>query len=70
MPRQSQSSWFDRQYHIWWGVQIIKLLSLHSCHTVSEAFEWIFNWNYAKLSKTWRLVIWTFALLKWRNCTK
>jgi hypothetical protein len=47
MPRQSKSSWFDRQYHIWWGVQIIKLLSLHSCHTISEAFEWIFNWHYA-----------------------
>ena len=44
MPRQSQSSWFDRQYHIWRGVQIIKLLSLHSC-TISEAFEWIFNWH-------------------------
>jgi hypothetical protein len=44
MPRQSQSSWFDRQYHIWWEVQIIKRLSLHSC-TISEAFEWIFNWH-------------------------
>jgi hypothetical protein len=47
MPRQSQSSWFDRQYYIWWAVRIIKLLSLHSRRTISEAVKWIFNWNYA-----------------------
>jgi hypothetical protein len=56
MPRPSQSSWFDRQYHIWWEVQIIKLLSLHSCRTINEVYERLFNWHYAfKLSKTLKI---------------
>jgi hypothetical protein len=30
MPHPSHSSWFDHPNNIWWGVQFIRLLVIHS----------------------------------------